>query len=95
MDKKVIIIGHGITSLMIGEALAKANLTSSDVIIVEEGTDEANRLLSQNRQFPKIEEKTFKIEALPPMPEYFFDDYKNLLNRKTKGGKKNKRNWKY
>lgn len=96
MEKRILIVGHGLDGSMIANALEKANLTTDDVIIIEEGSEEAKKILEVDRgiTYPKLEEKIFKLEA-PPKTEYYFEDYKHLLNRQTKGGKKNKRNWKY
>lgn len=95
MEKKILIVGHGLDGSMIANALEKANLTANDVFIIEEGSEEAKRLLSQHREFPKVEERVFEVAALPRPKEYYFEDYKDFLNRKPKGGKKNKRNWNY
>jgi len=39
MEKKILIVGHGFDTSIIDNALEKANLTTEDVIIIEEGSE--------------------------------------------------------
>lgn len=97
MEKKILIIGHAVSDLMITEALAKANVNRDDIVIIQEGSEEAKELINKvDRKFPPIETRTFELQPPPiDFKDYAVEKPYNNFNRKTKGGKKNKRNWKY
>ena len=96
MEKRILLVASGLTGEMIATSLRKANLTIDDFTIIQEDSDEAKELLKSNRhQFAELVPKPFEIKPHRIDLDKYARDMTQTFNRKTKGGKKNKKNWKY